>query len=81
MNTTTTKPARLAFSTTSYETSHMKKPRGFGRWAFCPYPKRNAADYLDHTLFFSGTLGEAKKALALHCAKTGNDMEYWSVMA
>jgi len=48
----------LAFSTTEYELSHGKKPRGFGCWAFAL--ARNPR--IDSIFYYTGTLAEAKAA-------------------
>ena len=52
----------MKFSTDPYEMEHGRSPRGRGSWAFCPFHKRNAGDYLDFTLFSSSmTFAEAKR--------------------
>lgn len=54
-----TKPS---FETLPYELSHGRSPKGRGSWAFCPFHKRNAHDYLDWTVFSpSMTFSEAKR--------------------
>lgn len=52
----------MTFSTSVYEREHGRRPRGRGSWAFCPWARHNAHDYLDHTVFSPGgmTLTEAK---------------------
>lgn len=52
----------MTFETLPYELSHGRSPRGRGSWAFCPFHLRNAADYIEHTVFSpSMTFAEAKK--------------------
>lgn len=52
----------ISFETLPYEIEHGCSPRGRGSWAFCPFHKRNASDYLDFTLFSpSMTFTEAKR--------------------
>lgn len=60
----------MTFTTLVYEREHDRKPRGRGSWAFCPWSKHNAGDYLDHTVFSPGgmTLTEAKKWARLHAS-------------
>jgi hypothetical protein len=60
----------MTFSTLVYEREHGCKPRGRGSWAFCPWAKHNAHDYLLHTIFSPGgmTLTQAKKWARLHAS-------------
>ena len=44
----------IEISTTNYEFSHGKKPRGYGKWAFF-------FDGGDVPLFFTGKFSEAKR--------------------
>jgi hypothetical protein len=57
----------ITVSTTEYEFSHGRKPRGFGTWAFRPDTKQardqvNAGDF-GLVVWRSGTYGEAKASL------------------
>ena len=51
------KPKKMKCSTTQYENSHGKKPRGFGKWAF---------GNIDEIMFITGKYAEAKKQAAAH---------------
>lgn len=54
----------LEIDTLHYECQTGRSPRGRGSWAFCPFHKRNANDYLDFTVFSpSMTFTEAKRWL------------------
>ncbi len=57
----------------TYYREHGRKPRGRGSWAFCPWSKQNASDYLDHTVFSPGgmTFTEAKRWAKQHPVLSG----------
>lgn len=64
---------QIDFSTREYEMAHGKAPKGRGSWAFCPRQNYNDSNYLDHTVWFSGTYAEARKQAKAHFgAKPGN---------
>lgn len=68
----------MTFSTLVYEREHGRSPRGRGSWAFCPWAKQNAHDYLEHTVFSPGgmTLTEAKKWARLHATDVRSPLAY-----
>ncbi len=67
--------ASVRFSTDEYRMAHGKSPRGQGSWAFCPSRYYEAADYLEHTVWFSGTLAEAKAQAREYFATKGGPVD------
>jgi hypothetical protein len=68
--TTPTALALMDILDSTYYRSHGRKPRGRGSWAFCPWSKQNALDYLQHTIFSPGgmTFTEAKRWARRHAS-------------
>ena len=50
-------PAKIVFNTREFRTSHMKEPRGYGRWGFFFFFESRGEAW-----FTSGTFAEAKRA-------------------
>jgi hypothetical protein len=67
---------KTEISTCMYEASHRKSPRGRGSWAFCDETKYRQSDYLNHTIFISGTYAEAKKIAVQTFTKQGIEFAY-----
>lgn len=57
---------KTKFTTSQFERSHGRKPKGFGGWAFSRSTSASAfeSDLFGEVEFFSGTLTEAKKLAA-----------------
>jgi hypothetical protein len=66
-----TTQARVLFTTSEYEKSHAKQPRGYGSWAFCNVDAWSRNDYLDFVFFYKGTFTEAKRDAARDFAASG----------
>lgn len=72
MSATAIKSSEVNVDSAPFERANDgRKPRGNGTWAFCPYDKYRGDDYLQHTAFFHGSYGEAKKAARGHFAALG----------
>tara|TARA_R110000824_G_C14889720_1_gene644298 strand:- start:179 stop:391 length:213 start_codon:yes stop_codon:yes gene_type:complete len=56
------------FTTSPFERSHGRKPKGFGMWAFQPATRQTAfdAELTGEVEFFTGTLTEAKAQARKH---------------
>lgn len=63
--------ASVMFDFAPYERAHMKAPRGMGSWAFCPYDQWRRDNYLDSTLFVTGSFTEAKRVAREHFGNLG----------
>jgi len=62
----------MTFDSSYYVQAHGKAPRGEGYWAFCPLSKYRMNNYLDYTMFFAGTIAEAKAQAREHFAGLAN---------
>lgn len=62
---------KTTIDTDKYFASHLKAPRGKGRWGFCPSKAWGTANYLDHVFWFNGTYAEAKRAAIAHFSAKG----------
>ena len=65
----------MTFDSSYYVQAHGKAPRGEGYWAFCPLSKYRMNNYLDYTMFFAGTIAEAKAQAREHFAGLANVVE------
>ena len=63
-STTAVRP--VYFSDYEYRVSHGCDPHGTGRWGFCPASKFRQSNYLEHVVWFDGTITEAKRQATTH---------------
>ncbi len=62
----------MTFDSSYYTRTHGKAPRGEGYWAFCPLSKYHLTNFIDFTLFFHGTITEAKAQAREHFSGLAN---------